>query len=73
MHPVEMLTGTPPFTGANLTELATRVLRTPPPSARETAARRAGGGGRRDPPGAVQVAAERFGTMEEFADALARR
>ena len=66
----EMLTGSPPFTGANLTELATRILRAPPPSAASV-----------DPavPAAVdraigralaKSAAERFPGMAEFAAAL---
>ena len=66
----EMLTGSPPFTGVNLTELATRILRAPPPSARLV-----------DPavPAALdqaigralaKSAAERFTTMGEFSAAL---
>jgi serine/threonine-protein kinase len=66
----EMLTGGPPFTGANLTELATRILRAPPPSARLV-----------DPavPAAVDHAigralakspADRFATMREFSASL---
>jgi serine/threonine-protein kinase len=66
----EMLTGAPPFTGANLTELATRILRSPPPPLREL---------RPEVPERVELAvqralaksaAERFATMEEFAAAL---
>jgi len=66
----EMLTGAPPFTGANLTEVATRILRSPPPAAREL---------RPEVPAAVEhalgralakSAAGRFDTMEEFAAAL---
>ena len=66
----EMLTGAPPFTGANLTEVATRILRSPPPIVREL---------RPEVPAVVEQAVERalaksaagrFRTMEEFAAAL---
>ena len=66
----EMLTGGPPFTGRSLTEVATRSLRAPVPSASRT---RAG-----VPPAVdaalvralAKSAAARFGSMQEFADAL---
>ena len=66
----EMLTGAPPFTGATLTDLATRILRAPPPSARSL---------RPEVPEAVdqaiaralaKAAAARHATMDDFAAAL---
>jgi eukaryotic-like serine/threonine-protein kinase len=66
----EMLTGAPPFTGANLTELANRILRSAPPPLRDL---------RPDVPEVVDLALSRalaksvtgrFATMEEFAAAL---
>ncbi|MGH7517829.1 MAG: serine/threonine-protein kinase [Gemmatimonadales bacterium] len=69
----EMLTGGPPYTGRSLKELATRILRAPVPSVQRLQA---------DVPAAVdqaiskalaKSAAERFGTMQEFAAALPQR
>jgi len=66
----EMLTGGPPYTGASLQELATRILRAPVPSVRLL---------QPDMPATVdqvisralaKSAAERFATMEGFAAAL---
>ena len=66
----EMLTGAPPFTGANLTEVATRILRSSPPAVRDL---------RAEVPAAIEQAiaralaksaANRFASMEEFAAAL---
>ncbi len=68
----EMLTGGPPFTGRSLTDLVTRILRSPVPSARRV---------RPGVPPAVDEAigralakatADRFASMEEFAAALPR-
>jgi serine/threonine-protein kinase len=68
----EMLTGEPPFVGASLTEVATRILRAPVPSARilnpavppavDQAIARA----------IAKSAADRFATMQEFTAALPR-
>jgi serine/threonine protein kinase len=69
----EMLTGAPPYTGASLKEVATRILRAPIPSVQ------------RQQPGVppavdhaisralARSAAERFATMQEFAAALPPR
>jgi serine/threonine protein kinase len=66
----EMLTGEPPYSGRGLTEMASRILQSPVPSARhlvpevppglDAAIRRA----------LAKRAAERFGSMAEFAAAL---
>lgn len=67
----EMLTGAPPFTGRSLSDIVTRILRSPVPSARsvrpeiptavDDAVRRA----------LAKVADQRFATAEDFAAALA--
>jgi serine/threonine-protein kinase len=67
----EMLTGAPPFTGRSLSDIVTRILRSPVPSARSV---------RPEIPAAVddavrralaKAAGQRFATAEDFAAALA--
>jgi serine/threonine protein kinase len=66
----EMLTGSPPFTGATLTELATRILRAPPPSAVLVDPTVPAVVDRAIGRALAKSAAERFSTMQEFAAAL---
>ncbi|HEU5042384.1 MAG TPA: serine/threonine-protein kinase [Gemmatimonadales bacterium] len=66
----EMLTGSPPFTGPNLTELATRILRAPPPSARQLRAEVSERVDRVIVKALAKSPADRFATMEDFAAVL---
>jgi len=62
----EMLTGGPPFVGRSLTEVVTRILRAPVPAIASVSPAVNQAIGR----ALAKSAAERFGSMEEFAAAL---
>lgn len=66
----EMLTGSPPFTAPNLTELATRILRAPAPSARRLRPEVSETVDRVIVTALAKSAAARYPTMAEFAAAL---
>ncbi len=67
----EMLTGAPPYTGRSLTEVVSRILRAPIPSVRQLQPSLPEAVDRAIARAIAKSVAERFGTMEEFADALA--